>query len=110
MKKETLKKICLCFSLCCMIGSFTGCSSEKKNTSSQASSAVTTESPTLSLEGKVYSQNTKGNSDGYDYELWKDTGDTSFTVSEGGTFTCEWENINNALFRKGKNTCICFRW
>ena len=100
MSNNIMKKICLCVSLCCIMGFFPGCSAPEKESSSSASSAV--ETPTLSLEGKVYSYNTKGNSDGYDYELWKDTGDTSFTVSEGGTFTCEWDNINNALFRKGK--------
>ena len=38
----------------------------------------------------------------YDYELWKDTGNTSMTLNAGGTFECSWSNINNALFRKGK--------
>src|SRR5690554_6654532 len=46
--------------------------------------------------------NETGTHGGYDYELWKDSGNTSMTLNDGGTFSCEWSNINNALFRKGK--------
>lgn len=46
--------------------------------------------------------NETGNHGGYDYELWKDSGTTSMTLNDGGTFSCQWSNINNALFRKGK--------
>ena len=42
-----------------------------------------------------------GEIDGYGYELWKDNGDTTMTLMEGGNFSCEWSNINNALFRRG---------
>ena len=45
--------------------------------------------------------NATGNQGGYDYELWKDYGTTSMTLNNGGTFSCEWSNIGNALFRKG---------
>ncbi len=45
--------------------------------------------------------NATGNQDGYDYELWKDYGTTSMTLNSGGTFSCQWSNIGNALFRKG---------
>ncbi len=50
----------------------------------------------------VITENTTGSEDGYDYELWKDSGTTSMTLTGGGTFSCEWSNINNALFRKGQ--------
>lgn len=50
----------------------------------------------------VITENKTGTEDGYAYELWKDTGDTSMTLTGGGTFSCEWSNINNCLFRKGK--------
>lgn len=43
-----------------------------------------------------------GTIDGYNYELWKDNGTTSMTLNGGGTFSCQWSNINNALFRTGK--------
>ena len=49
----------------------------------------------------VLTENKTGNEDGYDYELWKDSGNTTMTLTGGGTFSCEWSNINNALFRKG---------
>lgn len=42
-----------------------------------------------------------GEVDGYSYELWKDSGNTTMTVDKDGTFTCEWSNINNCLFRRG---------
>lgn len=45
---------------------------------------------------------TTGKEDGYDYALWKDYGTTSMTLTGGGTFSCQWSNIGNALFRKGK--------
>ncbi len=50
----------------------------------------------------VITENTTGSEDGYDYELWKDSGTTSMTLTGGGTFSCEWSDINNALFRKGQ--------
>ncbi|NLJ83913.1 MAG: glycoside hydrolase family 11 protein, partial [Halanaerobiaceae bacterium] len=40
--------------------------------------------------------------DGYDYEYWKDSGYGSMTLGSGGTFSCQWSNINNILFRKGR--------
>lgn len=49
----------------------------------------------------IYNEQT-GQEDGYDYALWKDYGDTSMTLNGGGTFSCWWDNIGNALFRKGK--------
>ena len=61
-----------------------------------------TEAPTEAAEGEVFTENIIGSSDGYDYELWKDNGTTKFTVMDDGTFKCEWSDINNALFRRGK--------
>jgi hypothetical protein len=46
--------------------------------------------------------NATGTIDGYNYELWKDSGTTSMTLNGGGKFSCSWSNINNALFRIGK--------
>ena len=51
---------------------------------------------------RTITSNETGTHDGYDYELWKDSGNTSMTLNNGGNFSCEWNNINNALFRKGK--------
>lgn len=47
--------------------------------------------------------NETGTHGGYDYEFWKDTGGSgSMTLNSGGTFSAEWSNVNNILFRKGK--------
>ncbi|MDI9508936.1 MAG: glycoside hydrolase family 11 protein [Bacillota bacterium] len=54
------------------------------------------------LAQTVITENQTGNHGGYDYELWKDSGNTRMTLTDGGTFSCEWSNINNALFRKGR--------
>lgn len=53
-------------------------------------------------EYTVLTNSTIGEEDGFGYELWKDSGDTTMTLTEDGTFSCEWSNINNALFRRGK--------
>ena len=50
----------------------------------------------------VITENKTGTEDGYAYELWKDSGNTSMTLTGGGTFSCEWSDINNCLFRKGQ--------
>ena len=50
----------------------------------------------------VFTENIVGTEGEYGYELWKDRGDTTFTLGEGGAFSCEWKNINNALFRRGQ--------
>lgn len=68
----------------------------------EATSETLTEAPTEAEEGEVFTENIIGSSDGYDYELWKDNGTTKFTVMDGGAFKCEWSDINNALFRRGK--------
>jgi peptidoglycan/xylan/chitin deacetylase (PgdA/CDA1 family) len=51
---------------------------------------------------QTITSNQTGSIDGYDYELWKDSGTTSMTLNGGGKFSCSWSNINNALFRIGK--------
>ncbi len=56
-----------------------------------------------STAATVYTENITSSQDGYDFELWKDYGNTSMelTGSNGG-FKCSWDNIGNALFRTGK--------
>lgn len=53
-------------------------------------------------DATVLTENIVGEEDGYGYELWKDNGDTTMVLTGDGTFTCEWSNINNALFRRGQ--------
>lgn len=50
---------------------------------------------------KTITENELGTHDGFDYELWKDSGTTSMVLKDGGAFSCTWSDINNALFRKG---------
>ena len=76
-------------------GSFGVESSSKPE--AEASSAESTVS-----EPVVLTENAIGEQDGYSYELWKDKGDTTMALTGGGAFTCEWSNINNALFRTGR--------
>lgn len=61
---------------------------------------------TLTLPGAVSAQtvtsNSVGTHGGYDYEYWKDSGNGTMVLGNGGTFSAEWSNINNILFRKGK--------
>ena len=75
------------------------CSSPQDQTTMAQTSSVSSETPSSDM---VFTENKIGISDGYGYELWKDKGDTAFTVGQGGTFSCEWSNINNALFRRGQ--------
>ncbi|MDS0527753.1 glycoside hydrolase family 11 protein [Clostridium sp. SHJSY1] len=51
---------------------------------------------------KTITSNKIGTDGEYSYELWKDYGNTSMTLKSGGAFSCQWNNIGNALFRKGK--------
>ncbi|QJC52081.1 1,4-beta-xylanase [Paenibacillus albicereus] len=57
---------------------------------------------TVAHAATTITSNQTGTQDGYDYELWKDSGTTSMTLNSGGTFSAQWSGINNALFRKGK--------
>ena len=56
----------------------------------------------IAFAGQVITDCDTGVEDGFNYELWKDRGNTSMTLNGGGSFSCSWDNINNALFRKGK--------
>ncbi|MBQ8966323.1 glycoside hydrolase family 11 protein [Ruminococcus sp.] len=92
----------------CMTGLLAGCGGESGNSSSSAkttkaeSKAAEESEAAENHEDQVFTENVTGTEDGYAYELWKDNGDTEMTITGGGTFSCKWENINNALFRKGQ--------
>nr|BAA33542.1 xylanase [Acetivibrio thermocellus] len=49
----------------------------------------------------VITSNQTGTGGGYNFEYWKDTGNGTMVLKDGGAFSCEWSNINNILFRKG---------
>ncbi|MCT2537859.1 glycoside hydrolase family 11 protein [Aquibacillus koreensis] len=56
----------------------------------------------VSVHAAVTSNDT-GTHGGYDYEFWKDSGGSgSMTLNNGGTFSAEWSNVGNILFRKGQ--------
>ena len=59
---------------------------------------------------RSFTENATGQIDGYNYELWKDTGTTQMTLLGGGKFSCSWSNINNALFRIGKKWDCTKTW
>jgi len=44
------------------------------------------------------------NINGVDYEFWADNGGGTMTIptNANGNFSCEWNNINNILFRSGR--------
>ena len=67
-----------------------------------AVSEAAVEQPAASSDELVFTENIVGTEGEYGYELWKDRGDTTFKLGEGGAFSCEWKNINNALFRRGQ--------
>jgi len=52
---------------------------------------------------RTVSSNTVGTHNGWDFEFWKDAGGTgSMTLGSGASFTCQWNGINNILFRIGR--------
>lgn len=104
------KKIVLISTAMCMLGLSIGCSGNSDSGKPQNSANIEHKSsPNLehdinsNSEDMEYTENITGLADGYDYELWKDEGNTIFRVHPGGgCFSCEWSNINNALFRRGR--------
>ena len=83
-----------------------GCASETPE-----EAALPTEQVTVPTEGPaIITGNELGTVDGYDYELWKDMGTTEMTLEGGGAFSCQWSEINNALFRIGRKFDCTKRW
>ncbi len=98
MLKGFLKKLSV-LTAACMLAVSAGCSSSESSSNNSGNNPKKAEK----AEPQVFTENITGTADDYDYELWKDNGDTTFTVEPGGgCFSCEWDNINNALFRRGK--------
>ncbi|TYQ18192.1 UNVERIFIED_CONTAM: lysophospholipase L1-like esterase [Acetivibrio alkalicellulosi] len=58
--------------------------------------------PSMEVHAQTITRNEIGTHGGYDYEFWVDNGSGSMTLNAGGAFSCEWSNINNILFRKGR--------
>ena len=51
---------------------------------------------------KVITENGSGSFEGYNYSLWKDSGNIKMTFLGAGNFLCEWNNNRNAFFLIGK--------
>lgn len=102
MKKSLAKNLILITNALCLLAYSTGCTQTDTSTTAESSESIAQESQS-EAETLVFTENITGSADGYDYELWKDEGDTVFNVEPGGgCYSCEWNNINNALFRRGK--------
>lgn len=102
MKKSLAKNLILITNALCLLGISGGCGTAEKSNTSESSESIVQETQT-EAETLVFTENITGSADGYDYELWKDEGDTLFNVEPGGgCFSCEWKDINNALFRRGQ--------
>ena len=101
MTRNTLQKLSAAAAAVCLMSVCTGCGNTG-GTSSAPTDSSSEQSSEIPAEPQVFTENITGTQDDYDYELWKDSGTTSFTVDpKGGTFSCEWSEINNALFRRG---------
>ena len=92
------RSVCL---LLCVLLFLSGCAA--------APEPETTES-TLPPGPIEITENELGTLDGYDYELWKDSGTTTMTLEGQGLFRCQWSDINNALFRIGKKFDCTQTW
>ncbi len=55
----------------------------------------------LNAQAKTITSTETGTHGGYNYEYWKDIGNGTMELKEGGAFSCEWSDINNILFRNG---------
>ena len=55
----------------------------------------------LNAQAKTITSNETGIHGGYNYEYWKDKGNGTMELKDGGTFSCEWDEVNNILFMKG---------
>lgn len=53
------------------------------------------------VQAQTVTSNQTGTHGGYNYEYWKDSGNGTMILKDGGSFSCSWDNINNILFRKG---------
>lgn len=58
----------------------------------------------VSAETEIITGNRISKHGDFDYELWRDTGEATMILNEGGLFECEWDknSTSNVLFRTGK--------
>lgn len=56
-------------------------------------------------KAQIWTDNAIRSINSYDYEYWKDSGNGTMIITsnaQNGSFSCEWHNINNIVFRSGK--------
>ena len=101
MGNTRIRRLAAVTAALCLMTTAAGCGAQ---TSEPAGSDTTSQQQSEPAgETQIFTENITGTADGYDYELWKDEGTTEFRVEPGGgTFSCEWSEINNALFRRGQ--------
>ncbi|HOC33456.1 MAG TPA: 1,4-beta-xylanase, partial [Ruminococcus flavefaciens] len=95
MKYSLARKFTLFTAALCLAAMGSGCSSADKPSTAESSTESIVQESQTEAETLEFTENITGSADGYDYELWKDEGDTVFNVEPGGgCFSCEWKNIN----------------
>ena len=70
--------------------------------------AVALAAATLALTGTAHAEadrtvtsNTTGTHNGYFFSYWKDNGNVNMTLGAGGSYSVQWNNINNTVVGKG---------
>lgn len=90
-----------------LLGCLTGCTPAAEEPI--PTTAATVPQETQAAVRRI-TENELGTVDGLDYELWKDSGTTEMRLNGGGTYRCQWSEINNALFRVGKKFDCTKSW
>lgn len=80
-----------------------------------AAAAMSLVISTLSMPFSVYAADRQiigKTTDGYDYEFWNmdSAGETEMKTDENGAFSCVWNDIENVLFRTGRNLGSVQSW
>lgn len=78
MKHKTRGKLCILLSLTLLISLFP-----------------------IHAQAKTITNDEKGTYNGYDYEFWMDHGKGTMELRDDGSFSCEWSDVNEILFKNG---------